>query len=425
MSATSAPGTTRRKTAPLKLALALLLTTVAPGVLAQSETARKLFAEAFDSLKANRPAQAVERFERGLNIDPRNALALAYLGQAYLQLGQASNARSSWERVLKLVDNGDAFDVAARGLAKLPREGTTATVAPAPTSQLLGQWKLVSRDGSGGSFGYESMVVIEGDPLNTVKRTTDCMFRLSVGDQPRTCWATFFAGDLIVIPITVHQYDPPSKAILSYADEGDREWRLTARLNGDNLEGLVNDNTRYSRVKYSATFARAGSTAERRGTEARQERDSAARAQLQAAFGGSWSRTGADSTRYGRGGKCRSQDTLVSDTLNIRATSPSEILVEREFTFSEMASGKDCIIRNDLIYVSVTVREQAVLKASAQGGGVWLAEGEKKILRCTGDCKDGDEDEYKIGATDSYRLTLRNGTVEVEGSKWPIYTRSR
>jgi hypothetical protein len=44
---------------------------------------REMFADGFVLLKAGKPKEAAVKFESGLKLDPNNALAYFYLGEAY------------------------------------------------------------------------------------------------------------------------------------------------------------------------------------------------------------------------------------------------------------------------------------------------------------------------------------------------------
>ena len=74
--------------------------------------AHKLFLDGFRLLEAGKAKAAAARFEWGLDVEPDNAQARFYLGEAYLATGRKNHAIEQWRRSLDIDANslvaGDA-----------------------------------------------------------------------------------------------------------------------------------------------------------------------------------------------------------------------------------------------------------------------------------------------------------------------------
>jgi tetratricopeptide (TPR) repeat protein len=93
-----------------------------------ADDAAQLFYEAFEALKADRAQEAVDKFREGLKLDPSNATAQFYLGEAYHVVGAPKRARKQWQTALDMPPNSEWADEARNRLAATQKttEGSTA-----------------------------------------------------------------------------------------------------------------------------------------------------------------------------------------------------------------------------------------------------------------------------------------------------------
>lgn len=82
------------------------------------QDAQALFAEGFDLLAKGDAKQAIVRFEGGLRVEPNNALARFYLGEAYRAVGSLDKARAQWRKSISLDPTGETAGQARRRLAE-------------------------------------------------------------------------------------------------------------------------------------------------------------------------------------------------------------------------------------------------------------------------------------------------------------------
>src|SRR5581483_11099329 len=68
----------------------------------QREQARNLFESAFEHLRSGRLQAAQADFERGLAIDPANAVANFYLAETSSRLGDSARARTLYNKVIAI-----------------------------------------------------------------------------------------------------------------------------------------------------------------------------------------------------------------------------------------------------------------------------------------------------------------------------------
>jgi len=101
------------------LVTALLLVDISLSVSADDVNPRVLFAQGFYLLQNEQPLKAVEKFEQGLVLDPDNAQAHYYLGEAYLATSRSDMARQHYERSLAIDAHSDVADDARKRLADL------------------------------------------------------------------------------------------------------------------------------------------------------------------------------------------------------------------------------------------------------------------------------------------------------------------
>jgi tetratricopeptide (TPR) repeat protein len=98
---------------------ALLLISIPLGAPADDPNPRALFAQGFYLLQNAQPSKAVEKFEEGLKIDPNNAQAHYYLGEAYRAMSRPNMAKEHYERSLFIDAHSDVADDARKRLADL------------------------------------------------------------------------------------------------------------------------------------------------------------------------------------------------------------------------------------------------------------------------------------------------------------------
>ena len=82
--------------------LALLLVFAGTGLAWAQVDAHKLFLDGFRLLEAGKAKAAAARFEWGLDVEPDNAQARFYLGEAYLATGRKNHAIEQWRRSLAI-----------------------------------------------------------------------------------------------------------------------------------------------------------------------------------------------------------------------------------------------------------------------------------------------------------------------------------
>ncbi len=123
--------------------ISLFWTAAAPAFGAESAAtltpASNHFAKGYDLLKDGDPDSAVAEFKAGLKIQPNNAMAWFYLGQARFRLGSTELAKAAFEKSLVLDPNGKLSDRAAQELLTLNGSTHTTTssakYAPLPAAQ--------------------------------------------------------------------------------------------------------------------------------------------------------------------------------------------------------------------------------------------------------------------------------------------------
>lgn len=74
------------------------------------------FREGYELLQRYDTQRAIERFEQGLKIEPTNALAHFYLGEALSLSARTEEAREHYEQSLKLDSNSDVAELARKKL---------------------------------------------------------------------------------------------------------------------------------------------------------------------------------------------------------------------------------------------------------------------------------------------------------------------
>jgi tetratricopeptide (TPR) repeat protein len=90
---------------------------------AANEVSEGMFHDGFELLKAKKWEEAIKKFEQGLKIDPDNATARFYLGEAHHGARHPQRARSNWQRALDADPEAEWAPQARKRLA--------ATQAPA------------------------------------------------------------------------------------------------------------------------------------------------------------------------------------------------------------------------------------------------------------------------------------------------------
>ena len=108
-----------RCVAVFSLVTALLLVSIPLGAPADDTDPRALFAQGYYLLQNGQPSKAVEKFEQGLKIDPNNAQAHYYLGEAYLAMSRGDMAKEHYERSLLIDAHSDVADDARKRLADM------------------------------------------------------------------------------------------------------------------------------------------------------------------------------------------------------------------------------------------------------------------------------------------------------------------
>jgi formylglycine-generating enzyme required for sulfatase activity len=90
-------------------------------------SAQTIFAEAFELLKEGRPAEAAQRFDAGLKLEPKNAMAWFYFGEARLRMGANIAALTAYKRSIELDARSQVADAARGRVDELQRaSGSTA-----------------------------------------------------------------------------------------------------------------------------------------------------------------------------------------------------------------------------------------------------------------------------------------------------------
>lgn len=74
----------------------------APGSNETNPEARSLYLDGTERLEMGQVSEAVERFQKALNIDPEYVAAYSALGRAFFKLRQWDNAREQFRRALAL-----------------------------------------------------------------------------------------------------------------------------------------------------------------------------------------------------------------------------------------------------------------------------------------------------------------------------------
>jgi formylglycine-generating enzyme required for sulfatase activity len=99
------------------------------GACLAQENATRLFFEGFELLKEGRNREAAEFFVTGLSIEPGNAMARYFLGEAYLALGQRAQAEYQYRQSVMLDGGSEVADRARNRLLEL-----SGNVASAPSA---------------------------------------------------------------------------------------------------------------------------------------------------------------------------------------------------------------------------------------------------------------------------------------------------
>lgn len=100
-------------------------------VWAVNSAAQRMFSDGYELLKAGKAKEASAKFESGLRLDPKNALAYFYLGEAYNAQSKADQARKAYYQSLAIDPNSSVAAKAqervaglAGGVGQLPQPGS-------------------------------------------------------------------------------------------------------------------------------------------------------------------------------------------------------------------------------------------------------------------------------------------------------------
>jgi tetratricopeptide (TPR) repeat protein len=106
-----------------------------PKLVSQQASAQAAFSEGFELLKAGRHSEAVLRFESGLKLEPKNATAWFYLGEARLRMGADIAAANAYKKSLELDANGQVSEAARARVAELGRGSDVAAMGSTAKNQ--------------------------------------------------------------------------------------------------------------------------------------------------------------------------------------------------------------------------------------------------------------------------------------------------
>ena len=135
------PGIVARLVASFALGVACTLA-------AAQDNAQQLFFQGFDLLKAGKGREAAAKFEAGLKVEPGNALARHFLGEAYLSTGEKNLAEEQYRKSLELDPNSQVAADARKRLGELSGnvfaggtgqpggQGGNAAGVPAPGTEI-------------------------------------------------------------------------------------------------------------------------------------------------------------------------------------------------------------------------------------------------------------------------------------------------
>jgi len=101
------------------LAMALFLLSTHFSTSADDTNPREILAQGFYLLQNGQPSKAVDKFEQGLKIDPNNAEAHYYLGEAYRAMSRDDLAKEHYETSLSIDAHSEVADNARKRLADM------------------------------------------------------------------------------------------------------------------------------------------------------------------------------------------------------------------------------------------------------------------------------------------------------------------
>lgn len=154
-------------------------------VWAANVAAQKLFADGYELLKAGEAKQASAKFESGLKLDPKNALAYFYLGEAYNVQNERDKARKAYQQSLAIDPNSRvAADARQRVADLLGRSiGATPNVLLSPSGSAM-QATLVVRSDAPCSLS------IDGKQVATMQASEAQTLVVQSGQQLLECTST-------------------------------------------------------------------------------------------------------------------------------------------------------------------------------------------------------------------------------------------
>ena len=103
----------------VSFAMALFLVSTHLGASADETIPREIFAQGFYLLQHGQASKAVDKFEQGLKVDPNNAEAHYYLGEAYQALSRDDLAKEHYESSLLIDAHSEVADYARKRLADM------------------------------------------------------------------------------------------------------------------------------------------------------------------------------------------------------------------------------------------------------------------------------------------------------------------
>ncbi len=120
----------------------------------QTPDARALFAQGFEDLKVNKAKEAAVSFQAGLKLDPKNALAWFYLGEAQSRNGGATAAANAYRKSLELDPKSTVAQTAQSRLTSLSAAASTPNVfavkdpksVALPSGATLADWQQYAVD---------------------------------------------------------------------------------------------------------------------------------------------------------------------------------------------------------------------------------------------------------------------------------------